>query len=426
MRRVLLILVAAAAAIAAAWWLATLTGTAEVTIGELTFEAPVSVLAVGVIAAFLVLHLLLRLIGGTIALPRRLRAWSARRDRVAGDLAVTRALVALAAGEAEAARREAARARARLGDTPQTLLLAAEAGRLAGLPAEAESTLRLLADRPDGAFLGLRGLLRAAMARQDWEEAARLAAAAERAHPGATWLKAERGQLAIRTGAWADALSLAAPDAPRAAFATAAAEAAGDPDAALRHARTAFEADPALAPAALAYARMLRTAGREARAQEVLRKAWTAAPHPDLAAAYLAAVTQELARVQAVERLTSGNPDHPESRLLLAGTALAAGLVGEARRHAEAAQAAGLSDRRLFTLLADIEEADRGDTEAGRAAQRDALRAAASAPPGPGWQCGACGTPQPAWMPVCPQCGAAGSLRWTSANGGGEPIRLSA
>lgn len=416
MRRVLLILLAGGIVIAAAWQLASLTGDAEITVGELTFEAPVSVFALAVAAVFIALHLLLRLLGGTISIPRKLRAWRARRDRTAGDLAVTRALVSLAAGEAEAARREAARARARLGDTPQTLLLAAEAGRLAGRQNETENALRLLSERPDGAFLGLRGLLREAMAQQNWAEAARLAAAAERAHPGAAWLKAERAQLAIRTGAWSEALSLAAPDAPRATLATAAAtaEATSNPDAALRHARMAFETDPTLAPAALAYAQALHTAGKHTRAQDVLRKAWIAAPHPDLAAAYLAHVPEVLARMQAAERLTSGNPDHPESRLLLAQTALAAELLGEARRHAEGAQAAGLADRRLFTLLADIEEADRGDTEAGRAAQRDALRAAAAAPPGPEWHCEACGMPQARWVPLCPHCSATGKLRWSS------------
>lgn len=414
MRRVVLILIAGVIVIAVAWRLATLTGTAEIMIGEYAFEAPVSVLALGAILAFAIVYIVLRLIAGAIALPRRLRAWSGRRDRAAGDIAVTRALLALAAGEGDTARREAARARARLGATPQTLLLVAEAGRLAGMTGETEAALRALAARPDAAFLGLRGLLRDAMQRQDWEEAARLAEAAERAHPGARWLKAERAQLAIRTGAWAEALALAPPDAPHATLAVAAARTAETPEAALKLARTAFEDDPTLAPAAITYAARLREAGRDRRAQDVLRKAWEAAPQPDIAAAWLAPLTQELARMQAAERLVAGNPAHPESSLLLARTALEAGLLGEARRHAEAARTTGLADRRIFTLFADIEEADRGETEAGRTARLDALRAAAAAPPAPGWHCTACGTALDAWAPVCPHCGAAGQIRWGS------------
>src|SRR5699024_6142880 len=116
--------------------------------------------------------------------------------------------LALAAGEKADARREASRARRLLGDTPQTLLLSAEAGRLSGRDDEAEAMFHRLAERKDAAFLGYRGLLRQAMARQDWAEAASLARQAEAAHPGAAWLREERAQLAIRTGNWAEALEL--------------------------------------------------------------------------------------------------------------------------------------------------------------------------------------------------------------------------
>ena len=48
--------------------------------------------------------------------------------------------------------------------------------------------------------------------------------------------------------------------------------------------------------------------------------------------------------MQAAQRLTEANPEHAESRLLLARTALEAGLTGEARRHAEAARTTGLTN----------------------------------------------------------------------------------
>ncbi len=89
-------------------------------------------------------------------------------------------------------------------------------------------------------------------------------------------------------------------------------------------------------------------------------------------------------------------------------------MTGEARRHAEAARAGGLNQRRLWLQLAEIEEAEGGDTEAGRTAQRDALRRAAAAEPDPVWSCAVCHTPQAAWHPACPVCGAPGALRWGS------------
>ena len=211
MRRALLVLIVAAVVVLAAWWLALLPGTVNAEIGSISFEAATPVVALALLASFIVLYVIVRLLGELIFLPDTLRRWRGGRRRQSGDLAITRTLVAIAAGETGDARREAARARRLLGDTPQTLLLAAEAGRLAGRESEAEAAFRALASRQDAAFLGYRGLLRQAMAKEDWVEAAALARQAEAAHPGAEWLRGERAQLAIRTGAWSEALALADP-----------------------------------------------------------------------------------------------------------------------------------------------------------------------------------------------------------------------
>jgi HemY protein len=164
----------------------------------------------------------------------------------------------------------------------------------------------------------------------------------------------------------------------------------------------------------LAYASRLRAAGRENRALAAIRHSWSIAPHPDLATFALAPMCEPLQRIQAAQRLTEANPEHAESRLLLARTALDAGLTGEARRHAEAAVAAGVDQRRLWLLLAEIEAAEGGDSEAGRLAQRDALHRAATADPDPTWRCGACHTVHAAWHPSCPDCFTVGSLRWST------------
>jgi HemY protein len=111
---------------------------------------------------------------------------------------------------------------------------------------------------------------------------------------------------------------------------------------------------------------------------------------------------------------------------LLARTALDAGVVGEARGHLEAAERAGVNQRRSWLLRAELEEEDRGDTEAGRFAQRDALRRAAVADPDPEWRCSVCHTPQPAWRPACPVCLTPGSLTWGHDRGTAAGVTLSA
>jgi HemY protein len=396
-----------AVVVAAAWAIALLHGRFSFQLGSLSVETSTPIALVAAAVLFAVLYTVVRLLGVVFRLPRGWRTWRQLHHRAQGDTAVTRALVALAAGDGSIARREAARARRLLGDTAQTLLLAAEAARLAEREPEAEAAYRALAARGDAAFLGLRGQFRLAMERQDFSTAARLAAEAEAAHPGGSWLRAERARLAARTGDWSGALALADASAPKAALATAAANAARDPGTALRLAHQAWKADPGLAPAALAYATRLRDAGKERRALAVIRQSWARAPHPDLAAFALAqsgtAPGDPLRQYQAAQRLTEENPDHVESRLLLARAALTAGLTGEARRQAEAARAAGLDQRRLWLLLAEIE----GDGDGGRQALQHAL----VAEPDPTWRCTSCHATQASWQPVCPVCGTVGGLR---------------
>jgi HemY protein len=417
MRTVLSILILGAVVVAVAWRVAGLPGEVTADIGEIGYSASVPVTILLLVVLFIVLYAVIRLLAWIVSLPRRLSEGRARRRRRQGDIAVTRTLVALAAGESGDARREVLRARRLLGDTPQTLLLTAEASRAAGREDDAEAAFAALAEREDAAFLGLRGLLRAAIAREDWEQASELARRAEAAHPGASWLRGERLQLALRAQDWTLALSLLPEDtrgpAPtRAALATAAAQAESDPAAARRMAKKAFDADPASPAAALAYAKRLRESGRESKIPDLIRSAWSANPQPELILFALEPVTDKLERLRIAERLTAGNGDHPETHMIMGRLALAAGQLNEARRHAEAARHAA-NQPRIWMLLADIEEAEGGDTEAGRLAQREALRHAATAGSDPAWRCGACGTAHAAWHPVCPTCRTAGRIAWS-------------
>jgi HemY protein len=93
-------------------------------------------------------------------------------------------------------------------------------------------------------------------------------------------------------------------------------------------------------------------------------------------------------------------------------------LPGEARRHALAAEAAGMRDGRAATVLAAL-----GDRPAAPVGDRPALpvgdRPAApvgdrpAGPVGPPvWHCAACHDGQTQWAPVCLHCGAIGRLVW--------------
>jgi HemY protein len=417
MRAVIGFTILAALCVAGAWWVAALPGSISVTIGSTTIETSTPVGLTLLALLFLAIYIVIRTIVTVWRSPRTIGRWRRDRNRIKGDLAVNRALVALAANDPGAARREAGRSRRLLGDTPLTLLLAAQAGRQAGREEEATEIFQALAGRADGRLLGIRGLLRQAVARQDWPTAARLAEQAEAAHPGAAWLTEERRRMALMTGQYREALRLmgpprrnAADPAARAALGVAAAEEETDTNASLRLAKQAFEAEPALAPAAIAYATRLRTGGRERSGLDILRRCWSLLPQPGIAEAYMTGITDPLSRHSAAGGLVAANPSHPDSALLLAHTALEAGLTAEARRHAETARSAGLDDRRLHVLMADLAELD-GDAEA----TQDALRSIPGAKAGPTWRCLHCGTIHAEWHAVCDACGTPGRIKWTPA-----------
>jgi HemY protein len=408
MRTILLILAASVVAVAAGWWIQHLAGSVSLVVGSTTIEAPISVALVALILLVVAIYVLTRLLATLLHLPGAFRRGGELSRRRRGDRAVTESLLALAAREPADARREAARATRLLGETPQTLLLTAYAGSISGNEAEAEAAFQKLADRKDSAFLGLRGLLRLAIAHEDYARAAQLAREAEAAHPGAAWLRGERTLLALRTGDWAEALQLTHDDAPKAGFGAAAAEAESDPAVAHKLAKRAWKRDPALPSAAIAYARRLRNGGRERAALDVLKKTWALTPTPDLAEFALAPAPDKLARLNAGAALVSDSGGHPESKLLMARLALEAGRIDEAHAYVEAAKAGGLDQRRVHLLVADIAEA-----EGNEPAQRDALRGAAMAGPDPAWRCDACGKTLGGWHPACPACHTAGKIRWS-------------
>jgi len=411
MRAAILFVLIAISVVTVAWWLSGIPGDFSLTLGDWTIQMATPIAVVLAAALFLVLYAIIRLLAFLVSVPGRNRRWRERQRRRQGDAAVNRTLIALAANDAGAARREAERARRSLGDTPLTLLLAAQSALQAGRESEAQTIFQFLAKSRDGKLLGLRGLMRQAMARHDWTAATQIAGQAEAAHPGASWLRVERRYLALRTGHWRDALRLAGSK-ERAAIAVAAAEQEADPNRALKLARQAFDADPGLPAAALAYAGRLRAAGRDRPAQEVLRRAWSAHPQPELAEAYVAKAPDKLARFREMGALVRGNEGHVESVIALGRAALEAGLTGEARRHVDAAVTRGVNERRLWTLLADIAEMDGKPDEA-----QEALRRMQEASPDPVWRCTNCGALHSIWHPTCNACEAVGTITWTTQGG---------
>jgi len=334
-------------------------------------------------------------------------------------------MVAVAAGDAEEAKRQARIAHGLLKEPPLTLLLAAQAAQLSGDETAARRYFTAMLERPETAFLGMRGLLNQALAKGDTGEALKLAAKAHEERPQAGWAAKALLDLELKQGEWmtarrtakaAEKLKIIDRDRYRRIEGITFLEQARlepEPVRAAALARDAARLLPDFAPALAIEARVLARAGREREAEKILEKAWTRGlAHPTIAGAYAALRPNETAldRARRFERLAHGRPDATESRLTLAETAIAAGLWGPARKALETVAAAERTapSARLCRLMARLEEGEHGDL----AAARRWLMAAADAPPDPAWVCSHCGATAAEWAARCGHCGEFDSLVW--------------
>ncbi|HEX3524885.1 MAG TPA: heme biosynthesis HemY N-terminal domain-containing protein [Stellaceae bacterium] len=415
-------------------------------------ETTVGVLAGAAVLAGLVIALLFWLVSLILGSPRALLRHRRERRRRAGYRALTRGMVAVAAGDPQEAQRCARRADALLADPPLTLLLSAQAAQLGGDETAAKRFFTAMLERPEMEFLGLRGLLNHALRVGDRGTALRLTERAAALRPDTTWAVESLFNLEAREGQWDAALETLAQAVKRRiiprerarhhrgvilyelslAALTVGERARGRKLAAQAHALT-----PDLAAPATHHARVLLQDHRTGLAAKAIERAWRTFPHPDLAQVYGAIHdgAPPLDRLKSFERLAAQNPDARETHLAVAEAALDAQLWGEARRHLEqalnepappfiarlpnpapftvplaAAENPSLvgPTPRLCLMMARLDEAEHGVGPE----SREWLDRAVTAMPDPRYVCTTCGGESLEWKTLCPHCGSFDALAW--------------
>lgn len=413
-------LIVVAALVAGAVWLADNAGTVTLNWRGWRIDTSVGVLMAVGLVVLVVLGTLYRFWLFVVRAPGEWReSWRLKR-RQRGYEALTRGMVAVAAGDADEARRQARRAEGLLNEPPLTLLLAAQSAQLSGDETAAARFFAAMADRPETEFLGVRGLLGQAAKRNDRSAALDLARRAWRLKPKSGWVAGTLFDLETKDGRWLDAqatldaaIQAGAVDKAqgrrrRAALLVERARAAAAEDAA-RLAGEAHGLAPDSIAAALAYARALLARDKKRKAAGAIERTYALSPHPELAALYPQARDAEgaLARAREVRDLVGAAPDHAESRLALARALIDAKLWGEARATLD-----GFGENppgRACRLMAEIEDAEKGDA----VAARQWLLRAAVADPDPVWLCESCGAAANDWRAVCPRCGTFDGLAWS-------------
>jgi HemY protein len=387
-------------------------------------DTSVGVLLVAIGAFAIASALLYRLWVGLRRAPKAFVRARKEKKRQKGYRALTKGMVAVAAGDAEDAKRYVKDADALLGDPALTLLLSAQAAQLNGDEKAAETFFEAMLARPETEFLGLRGLFSQAIKRNDREQGLKLAQRAYYIRPKSEWVLTSLFDLQIRAGLWTEAettlkgvtknkLITSAQGSRRRAVihygqSLSAAE-RGDQAQALKEAEKAHKEDHAFVAATMRLANLLASQGKTRKASKVVEEAWQAAPHPDLLDAYWAACKAEdaLAKTRAAQHLAKLNPDHLESRKVLAATALEARLWGEARKHLKALTKDNPGPG-VCRMMAELEELEHGDL----VKAREWLVRAAMGDADPTWVCGQCGNTISEWSILCGNCEAFDSFSW--------------
>ena len=409
-----------------AWQLAETPGEVSLAWHGWRVDTSASVLAAALLAVLALGAFLYAVLHGIRILPRRLAQARERRRKEAGYHALTKGMVAIAAGDAAEARRFAKRASELLGRPPGALLIGAQAAQLEGRPDQAKAFYAAMLQAKETELLGLRGLLALAEQQGDRAQAIELAEKARALSPKAPWVLTRLFHLQIAARRWEAAettlrQAIAAKavaegtgkhsDAVLLVQLSLMAERNGDRTLALERARRALSLDEALLPASLQLAALHLAGNEPRRARKVIEAAWRRQPHPDLARLYALALAEPDAvkRYRALAPLEELAPEHVEARRALARAALEAKLWGEARRHIKTA--GETRDAGFCRLMAELEQSEGANT----VAARDWLAKASETEPEPAWLCRACGASAREWSALCGHCGDFDSLVWGQA-----------
>ncbi len=380
------------------------------------FRATV-ILAAAVATAIFTWSILRALWNSPAALGQRI----VRKRQKRGLDALSSGMIAVGAGDKSLATRYALQARKSLPHEPLTHLLRAQAAQLSGDRATARRIFESMLAAPETEQLGLRGLFLEAEREGAMEAARQFADKALRSNPKLAWSSDALFDLQCKQKDWAGALDTLAlgkrnglvektpADRRRALLLAAQAQDAEDNDAdkALSLALESNGLAPDLVPAAAVAARILAARGNTGKAAKIVQKAWTRAPHPDLAMAYAYARIGDSPRdrLDRIKQLAALNPHSIESPIAVATTAIEARLYNDARDALQPLLDNRLTQR-VATLMARVEAGENGDK--GRV--REWLARAVNAARDPAWT--ADGVISDRWEPVSPVTGALDAFQW--------------
>ena len=422
-----------AAAAYGAWFLLELDGGVQIVMAGYEFNLSPMMAVIALLLLVLAIWIILKLAGLLIAVLKfingdetALSRYFDRNRQEKGYRALSEGLLALASGEGDVAMNKANKAEKYLKKPALTNLITAQAAEMSGDRKKAEAVYKRLLKNEKTRFVGVRGLLKQKLSDGETETALKLAQTAFALKPKHAEVQDSLLQLQAKTEDWKGAretlnAKLKYGTLPRdvhkrrdAVLALSEAREVLEEGQSIEAREAAIEANrlsPDLVPAAVLAARGYIEQGSKRYATRVIKKAWDAQPHPDLAAAFAEIEPDETPdkRLKRFNKLLRVHPENREAKLLEAELHIAAEDFPAARR-ALGDLADGDPDARALTIMAAVE---RGEG-ASDAVVKGWLARALSAPRGPQWVCDNCHHIHAEWAPVCEHCESFDTLSWKS------------
>ncbi|NSX55075.1 heme biosynthesis protein HemY [Parasulfitobacter algicola] len=406
-------------------------GGVQITFGGMEFTLGPLLSIIVVVTLVFAVWLFLKLFGLLIAVLRFIngdetaisRHFDRNRERK-GFQALSDGLMALASGEGRLAMSKAEKAEKYLRKPELTNLITAQAAEMTGDTKQAEQVYKRLLQDDRTRFVGVRGIMKQKLSEGDTETALALAEKAFALKP--KHVETQDVLLRLQAGKedWSGArktlnAKLKYGTLPRdihkrrdAVLALSEAKEIANLEGTIESQEAAIEANrlsPDLIPAAILAAQTYIEQDKKRYAARVLKKAWEAQPHPDLAATFAEIEPDEAAadRIKRFQALTKIMPDHPETKMLLAELNITAEDFPEARR-AIGDLSTSAPTARSLTIMAAIERGEGGED----AVVRGWLAKALTASRGPQWVCDNCHNIHGTWVPVCENCASFDTLSW--------------
>lgn len=362
--------------VGAAIWLGTQPGSVSMTLMDYTFTMHAGVFLLVVAVILMILLVLAKVMRAIVSVPEGIAKYQREDKRKKGLRALTRGLVAVAAGDAKKATHFSNQTKSLLpGQNGLPVLLEAQAARLRGEEGFAQNRFQELMKDKDAAFLGIRGLLKSALNEGNVERALDFARQAADLYPKQNWVIKSVYELEIRNHLWSDvlitgkradkigAISKKRVMSDRVAILLMRYDyewAEGNEKQAMKELEAAYKINPHFVPTVTRLADRYIQKGKNKKAASIVENAWRENPHPDLAELWDRLAPESNGKnekkiLKWYQDLLSFRPDSLEGHIAAARAAMDLGFWGEAKAFLMVAEKIYPSAR-VFRLRAIVEQ----------------------------------------------------------------------